>query len=433
MAAAAVVKPKGLNCPSCGAALEVRGFAHTLNIVCPQCLSVLDAKDPTLRILQEYQSRERFQPLIPLGTRAKIAGGEYEAIGFQVRAIFVEGERYAWGEYLLFNPYKGFRYLTEYNGHWNLVRTLPALPQGEVGTRPAVRYGVDRFKHFQSAEAQTIYVMGEFPWQVRTGETVRVDDYIAPPRMLSAESTEQEIVWSLGEYVKGEEIWKAFRLPGHPPPARGVYANQPAPFKGGVAKHWALFAFFEIALLLAFGVLSAAQLNRTVFQQRYSFSTAAGGETSFVTPMFELTGHTSNVEVEINSNLDNNWAYLNMALINEATGEAYDFGREISYYYGRDSDGSWTEGSPSDSVILPSVPAGRYYLRIEPEMDTEGSGARTRAGTQSMNYAVMVKRDVPNVVFLGIAFLALLIPPIVATVRRSKFEKERWSESDYGG
>ena len=433
MAAAAVAKPKGLNCPNCGAALEVRGFAHTLNIVCPNCRSVLDAKDPTLRILQEYQSREQFEPLIPLGTRGRIAGAVYEAIGFQVRAIESDGRRYTWVEYLLFNPYKGFRYLTEYNGHWNVVRTLSALPQEAVGVRRAVRYGVDRFKHFQSAEAQTIYVMGEFPWQVRTGETVRVDDYVAPPRMLSAESTEQEIVWSLGEYVAGEQIWKAFQLPGCAPRAAGIYADQPAPFKGGVFRHWALFAFLEFALLLVWGFLSVAQLNQKVFQQRYSFSTAAGGETSFVTPVFDLKGHESNVEVEINTNLDNNWAYFNMALINETSGEAYDFGREISYYYGRDSDGSWSEGSASDSVLIPTVPAGRYYLRIEPEMDTEGSGSGTRTGIQFMNYAVTVKRDVPNEVFLLIAFLLLFIPPIVATVRRTKFEKERWSESDYGG
>ena len=57
---------------------------------------------------------------------------------------------------------------------------------------------------------------------------------------------------------------------------------------------------------------------------------------------FELTGRTSNVEISIRTDLNNNWAYFNFALINEGTGQDFDFGREVSYY--RDSDGS--EGKP---------------------------------------------------------------------------------------
>ena len=36
----------------------------------------------------------------------------------------------------------------------------------------------------------------------------------------------------------------------------------------------------------------------------------------------------------INTNLINNWAYFNLTLINETTGDAFDFGREVSYYAG---------------------------------------------------------------------------------------------------
>ena len=28
---------------------------------------------------------------------------------------------YDWYEYLLYNPYNGFRYLTEYQGHWSFI------------------------------------------------------------------------------------------------------------------------------------------------------------------------------------------------------------------------------------------------------------------------------------------------------------------------
>ncbi len=114
----------------------------------------------------------------------------------------------------------------------------------------------------------------------------------------------------------------------------------------------------------------------------------------------------------------NNWAYFNFALINEETGQAFDFAREVSYY--RDSDGD--EGSPNNSVIVPGVPSGKYYLRVEPEMDR---------GAAPVNYELSIKRDVPNNTFFLIAAGLLLIPPIVKTVRRSSFEAQRWRESDY--
>jgi hypothetical protein len=88
----------------------------------------------------------------------------------------------------------------------------------------------ETYKLFQVATAHTTYVLGEFPWQVRVGESVRVEDYIKVPRMLSAEITGNEVTWSLGEYIAGKDIWTAFQLPGSAPQAQGIYPNQPSPY-----------------------------------------------------------------------------------------------------------------------------------------------------------------------------------------------------------
>jgi hypothetical protein len=148
----------------------------------------------------------------------------------------------------------------------------------------------------------------------------------------------------------------------------------------------------------------------------------AKGEASFVTDTFELTGRTSNVEVTTSAGLQNNWIYLNYALISQDTGQAWDFGREVSFYAGYDSDGYWTEGSMRDTVIVPSVPPGKYYLRIEPE---------TAAVHPPIVYIVDVTRDVPVSAFYWIGFLALLVPAIIVTWRSVSFERTRWSESDH--
>src|SRR6201998_2168456 len=191
---------KSLNCPNCGATLTVRAFGQAVTIVCDSCLCILDAQDPKLQILQKFKAATgEDPPLIPLGTRGSIRGIVYEAIGFQRRTIHVDGIPYSWHEYVLFNPFKGFRYLTEYNGHWNDGSILKALPEIlPYASPPKVKYLGETYRHFQTAKAGTSFVLGEFPWQVRVGEAVDVTDYVSPPRVLSSEKTGQEVTWSMG-------------------------------------------------------------------------------------------------------------------------------------------------------------------------------------------------------------------------------------------
>jgi hypothetical protein len=425
-----VPKVRPLICPNCGGQIEIRGFGQAINSICGNCQTVLDATTPSLAILQQFPKRARIEPKIPLGTRGKWHGAPHEVIGFQVREIAADGERYQWGEYLLFNPYSGYRYLTEFDGHWNDVRTVRALPQvTPAGAKATVSYSNAVYKIFQTSTARTVFVLGEFPWQVRVGDPVIVCDYIRPPFLMSSEATGNEINWSLSEYVSGQSIWQAFNLPGQPPPVKGVFANQPSPYTGKIGSVWKTFAWLVGLLFLSMVVMAMINQNKSVFKQNYSFDGSRNGEASFVTPVFELTGHPSNVEVKVSTNLSNDWAYFNFALINEETGNAYDFGREVSYYFGSDSDGSWSEGNKNDSVTIPSVPAGRYYLRVEPEMDAKSGSLLFNS--KAMNYDLEIKRDVPSQVFFVIVFFLLFIPPIVVTMRVYKFESRRWAESDY--
>src|ERR1700733_15315377 len=154
----AAVQAKSISCPNCGGAVELRGFAHTLSAVCPQCLSVLDASTPEVQILQKFQGKTQVKPTIPLGTRGhfqeKSGDTQYDVIGFQVRQVDTGNDSYSWDEYLLFNPYKGFRYLTEYNGHWNFVHVETALPvKTQARGKPAMQYASKLYLAFDSMEA----------------------------------------------------------------------------------------------------------------------------------------------------------------------------------------------------------------------------------------------------------------------------------------
>jgi hypothetical protein len=222
--------------------------------------------------------------------------------------------------------------------------------------------------------------------------------------------------------VDGKQIWIAFNLPGAPPRPTGIYLNQPSPYTERARGIWSLCWTF---LLTAFAILLAGYVfagNDEVFSRSYRSGLNTVAESSFVTPIFELKGRPTNVEVDTRTDLDNNWAYFNYALINAETGQAYDFGREVSYYYGSDSDGNWSEGGKNDSATLSAIPSGRYYLRVEPEL---------APGSRSVDYTIRVRRDVPHMGWFWLTALLLLIPPGLATFRKFSFEGQRWKESDY--
>ena len=409
---------KAFKCPNCSGPLTVRGMEQTESIACEACGSIIDLTDENFRILSTFQSKIKYKPLIPLGTRGKLRGDLWEVIGYLRRAITVEGIDYQWSEYLLFNPYKGFRWLSEYNGHWNFLKTTTHIPKAkEEGTRSVVKYLDQTFRHFQTAEARVVYVVGEFYWKVQAGEKCQVSDYIAPPLILSREKTDQEVVWVIGEYQEPETLWKAFQ-PGTAMPLRiGVAPNQPSPYSAQSSWLMKLFGLFcAVAVLMHLLILLTAQ-NRLVYENNFILHQADKGK-ALVTDFFEVPGRTANVVVKSSANVNNNWIYLHLTLIHEE-GRAYDFGRELSYYHGVDGGENWSEGSLFDEAVLPAIPPGKYYLRIEPE-----------SSSPQVNYKIQVYRDVPQWFFFLLALGALSFLPLVMKWRSSRFEAARWSESD---
>jgi hypothetical protein len=185
---------------------------------------------------------------------------------------------------------------------------------------------------------------------------------------------------------------------------------------------WKTFLALAGLLLLVFLGREVTAARKDAFSQAFTF-TPGSGEPSFVTSPFRLEGSASTVRVGLDTDLANNWLYFNLTLIETETGTAYDFGEEVSYYAGHDSDGDWTEGSRLGEVEVPAVPPGQYYLRVEPEGEEKG--------TTPVHYTLTVVRDVVTWWPYVVAFVLLVVPPIVSSVRAMTFEGRRWAESDH--
>ncbi|MBI4425283.1 MAG: DUF4178 domain-containing protein [Elusimicrobia bacterium] len=294
-----------------------------------------------------------------------------------------------------------------------------AMPNPDERRCPILKFQGREYAHFQTSWPVVTYVVGEFPWTVAVGEQAKARDFICPPYLLSEEHFENEKTWSHGEYLEPAEVWAAFGLPGSPPARNGVAPAQPNPYKERCSALARDFGFLAAAAFVAGALLLGRAQNREAFSKSYGYDPLSA-EKSVVTELFELGGRASNVEVAIGTNLSNQWAYFGMALINADTDVAFDFGREASYYSGYDDEGRWSEGSPNDSVLLPRVPPGRYYLRIEPETDTGHFG-----------YTVRVTRDVPRPLLPALALLLLALPLGWVWLRGRALEHKRWLESDH--
>ena len=227
--------------------------------------------------------------------------------------------------------------------------------------------------------------LGEFPWELRVGDSVVARDFIAPPYILSAEASDGETTWSLGTYTPPEVIAKAFGQTDPMMTPIGVFANQPNPnagLPGRVLRRAGVFLLLLVAMLVANIVMSR---GTTVFNNRYVFTHGSDDSAAFVTPAFALSGRASSVAVDIDTDVNDDWVFYDFTLIDESTGVSREFSKQVSYYSGRDSDGNWSEGSRRGSVRLASVPAGRYFLRVAPEGGEPVS--------RQVTYELRVRRD----------------------------------------
>jgi ribosomal protein L37AE/L43A len=419
------VQVQVFRCPSCGASLQARSKA-ILAVGCSSCGAVIDTAGQSYQLLSKALGHrdEKYAPRLPLGSQGRLDGKPVEVIGFLVRQSKVEGIAYDWREYLLAAENGTYRWLTEYNGHWNIVDVLSNPPAGsgamELGE---VRWGGQGFKHFASTQAaEVIQVAGEFTWRVRRGETNRVVDYVAPPLMLSRESTANDLSWSQGLYIEPIVLTEAFKLPGKLPEPLGVFANQPNPWRDSRQRIFSLYwkmALLAIGLQFFFAFIGG---SKPLLRQDLVFSPQMAAETQ-QTRDFEVRDKPRKLTVRNTASLDNNWIGLEMMLVNKATGTAWPAARELAYYYGRDGGESWTEGSRDDEVVFLNIPPGTYYLAVDPEMAPEKPNAihntvEVFSGGAGWSNFIMV-----------LLFLTLF--PVFTHLRHAAFEARRWAESDH--
>lgn len=416
------VETPQLACPNCGSALSLWAPGHAKRVTCPSCGALLDIKQGNPEFLRVPD--RKVKPVIPLGAVGHFGGHlSLTVVGFLQRSVELDSVRYFWEEYLLYDPRLGFRWLVRRDDHWNFVTPLP--PSEVTRESQEARYGKKKFKLFQDAVVRVEHVLGEFYWRVEVGDTVMTADYVAPPLMLSRETTAStqkttgEINWSLGEYIAPQVIEKAFALHDLPRPWK-IAPNQPYPH-WKVYEHWLQFSL--IALGVSFFLFLFGE-QRYVMQQTYRLEPVKTGDDSAVRFSGPFVFRPQqNVEITVTAPLDNAWFDLVGDLINQHTDEAQGFSLALDPTPGVEDGESWTAGSRSSRVYLSAPEAGTYILGFDVRWD--------KSESQPVTFTVTVRQGVPRFRHLVFTVLALSVVPLLVALRHYYFERQRWSESIY--
>jgi len=411
-AIAPTAKADAFNCPACAAPF-VLSSGRIKTYGCASCGSLLDTSSRQVQLVKRAQAVLDTPLAVPLGSKGTLGGVTWQVIGHLLRA---SEQNYTWSEYLLFDPKNGFAWLIESDGHWTYARNAdkPLKKFNNQAFRDGVTYA-----HFASYLAEVRQVQGECYWKVRSGDTVEVEDYIAPPAIASREKDRKEVTWSVGEYLEPAAVQRAFALKTALPAPRGVAPHQPSPWAATAAKMWKAFASFTVAAL----ALQLWFAITTTEVRREQVSLKPGTEAPLLSDSFKVTGGGP-LALKAETDLDNSWATLAFTLVEPKTGKVWTAEQQLENYSGIDEDGDrWNEGSNTLLVTFGNVPAGTYQLQVEAELDPMikkplMAVLRLERGHASWFNWLMLQ-------------LGLLLLPLFAHWRARAFEAARMADSDH--
>jgi len=418
---------EAMGCPNCGGTLELKVPDKSERVTCPYCNSLLNINEGNLEYLKALKPNPAPEKLLlEIGSKGSFAdfedGVELEVIGAMTRSVTFDGVKYFWNEYLLYNPKVGFRWLVQSDNHWNFVNSANAaeleVSRPKAGVNPSVKFNGKTYKIFQDTAARVEYVKGEFYWRVEQGERVNAADFVAPPFMLSQEMNQNEVTWSLGTYVKPEVIEKAFDIPNLPKPWT-VAPNQP--FEGGGLIKYGLL-LVGILLVVSVFMIPLAGWGSTPLNQVITLKPMQRANTGQImfSQEFDLQPN-QNVQITAAADIDRNtWAEMNIDLVNSKNNEIEAVQIPLGFYAGVTDGETWSEDNRTSSATISSVPGGKYKLRVE--------GFRQKY-LKPLAVRVKVEQNVTRGVNFLLAFLFVVLGPIIGIFRKVSFESKRWSES----
>lgn len=416
----AIPPPVEFDCPKCKRTNVRYLHDQTMNYVCPNCFVVIDNLNRKL----EYSLRKNVRKYyLKLGAMGTIKGTKYLVTGM-LNKKSVE-DHSIWTEYTLYNPEKGYAWLTVYDGNWTFVEEMPVpplyrWPHYKKDFSRYINHDNEVYAKFLIYNTRVIAGRGEFHYDLSSVENALNVEYIKPPYMISFTKSASEIMWYKGEYIDSELIRSGFGISELPLKQSQGYLEE---YKDQNKGRTVLALYLMTLLLAAIYMLvdnsirdSSRLLNYSEFEilpismEHYK----KVGE-------FKLSQNNQVLEFKFRcAELNNNWAYLDVELLEKKTGKTTYFNMPVEFYSGYEGGEHWTEGDNEENTILSNMDKGEYSVGIK----TIGSGSSPNTIT------LTIEKNIP--IFRNFFMLVLIagIVPLYYLYKSRKFEINRWLQSN---
>jgi hypothetical protein len=409
---------KEVSCPHCNKSQFLLLHDLCAYYTCTSCDKYIDNKQHNV---QGFKPKSDFKPIWPIGKSGIIKGNIYQLVGVVHRKE--KGASYHWQEYCFYNPLEGLLYLSEYEGNWIILKETSIFPQVTVDETTIKDVSGEEYDLFLRYKTECLYIIGEFPFDVRDDGLKLIKEFIAPPLMYLKKEYNSEIIWLKGEHVSWKALKIALSEPAYEISKVGKGSIEPQKF-GMNYVSFIIFSCICLALMAMFSwYLESNHESKLVYENHVTWGADDSTSKVKISEPFLLEGSINNVEFNYaNNDIMQTWLEVEASLINEETDEEFTLTKELYFYQGSDSEGPWTENQRSGKEIISGVPAGRYHLQLTPYFGNPNQ-------TNLLHIQIVRGVIVSSNLYWMIGLLALLC--FIQYQRYLYFERNRWSNSNY--
>lgn len=406
------------SCNKCNSEIQITAFPLTQSAACSSCGS-------TYSFQNGIDFKKDGSPLpasglaIETGSTGDLNGITFRVVGFTEKEEKNSGHS-RWREYTLYNEQEGFVYLSEYDGHWILLKETASCPVLFNQNEKEFTFDGTRFDLFNSYTYKIREAKGEFAFNIFDNENTMCREFIAPPFIWIQEKDKAEgIRWFKGQHISPADIRHAFKE-AILPRRVGVGAIQP----GSINRNkFILATLVGLALVLITHLLTTMNnKEQQLFFTNFKIPDSTN-VVNAVTEKYVLDKRRSNLKLVVSANVMNAWFELDATLVNAVTGKEYNLQQGVEYYYGVSGGESWNEGSQNENAYFKRIPAGTYFLQLQGTADPGPGGVK--------DFYVEGIYDVTSNRNLWFALLLFSLWPAIAFFYSQYQEGERWRNSPY--
>lgn len=379
---------------------EVEVFA------CPACNYVYKNKEGAGLSLYMKSQPCSFENTFEIGKTAVFDNVDYQVTGLVIKSH----QSFEWREYILQSKDGSFLYLSESDGHWILLNEITY--DTKVGNHPlTVQHNEITYDRYDYYYPKVVASKGFFDFDIY--KNVELIEYIHPPFLLSFEKVGHQQTAFLGKHISNRGIKKAFATTSLP---TKIGIGQVQPFLVNVRNTALIFCGIAFLILITHWFLNNDREEQKVLNTDISFDQYS--KKDFITPSFELKGSSAPLTIQLQSNVDNSWANVQVALVNEQNGDEVYANKDIEYYHGYTDGENWTEGDTAEEFNICGVAAGKYHLAITPMKATED--------TQNQKVHIQASWSSPSTRNVWMIYIFMTVFVIAIYFIEKSFEEKRW-------